>query len=322
MFVSARFRNGIASLSVILLTSSAWSAMPSNPVSDSNFMVLPGGKNLSSIAVKGVKLSLTKGKGGAFGSLQQNSYKALKAATQTDRNHKIQWALMDLDRHVVIAKSASAGRKVFGASSSKIYVAGALAHKQKGILTASQTQLMADMIVVSSNVAWVNLQTQVGGGDANKGRAYIHNLTQGLGYKLTRGFQGTWGTMHGNELVATEIVEYLHDLYKGSFVGAETVWKFMHTCRTGAARGLKYIPTSIFVGAKTGTYDGPTTNPETGSTKNPDGSAYKVLIRNHVMVFNVNGKEYGLAILGNTGSDEAVALLAGGLFQEYTGFKR
>ncbi len=321
MFAFSRLRNGIASFSVLILTSSAWSAMPTNPVTDKNFTVLPGGKNLTSIAVKGVKLSLTKGKNGAFGSLQENSYKTLKAATLTDRNHKIQWALMDLDRHSVIAKSLDSDRKVFGASSSKIYVAGTLMNKQNGTLTPAQTQLMADMLVVSSNVAWVNLQSQIGGGNADKGRAAIQAFTQSMGYKNTRGYQGTLGGVHGNELIATEIVEYLYDLYHGSFVGAETVFKFMHTCRTGSVRGLKYIPSTIFVGAKTGTYDGPTTNPETGTGKNSDGTAYKVQIRNHVMVFNVNGKEYGLAILGNSGSDEAVAVLAGGLFREYTGYK-
>lgn len=321
MFGNTPIRIGCASLLVLLTTSSAWSAMPTNPVTDKNFTKLPSGQLLTSISVSGSRLSLTKGQGNPYSTVAQESYKKLKVATQTDRDHKIQWALMDLDRHVVIAKSLSAERKVFGASSSKIYVAGALLNKQKGTLTRSQTQLMANMLVVSSNTAWTNLQSQIGGGNADKGRAYIYSFTQGLGYKQTRGFQGTWGAMHGNELVASEIVEYLYDLYHGGFPGAETVWKFMHTCRTGASRGLKYIPTAIYVGAKTGTYDGPTTDPETGSETNKDGTPYKVAIRNHVMVFNVNGKQYGMAILGNTGSDEAVAVLAGGLFREYTGYK-
>ena len=86
----------------------------------------------------------------------------------------------------------------------------------------------------------------------------------------------------------------------------------MHTCRTGATRGRKYIPKEIFVGGKTGTYDGPTENPETGKN-------YNVKVRNHLLVFNVQGKQFGLAILANTGSDESAALMAGGLIREYAG---
>lgn len=86
----------------------------------------------------------------------------------------------------------------------------------------------------------------------------------------------------------------------------------MYTSRTGGLRGKKYIPKSIYVGGKTGTYAGPTENPETGTS-------YNVNMRNHVMVFNINGTQYGLAIFANNGSDESVALLAGGLIREYAG---
>lgn len=87
----------------------------------------------------------------------------------------------------------------------------------------------------------------------------------------------------------------------------------MHACRTGASRGRKYMPSSLYVGGKTGTYDGSTENPETGKN-------YNVAIRNHVLIFNVLGRQYGLVVLANTGSDESAALLAGGLLREYTGF--
>jgi hypothetical protein len=221
---------------------------------------------------------------------------------------------MDLSSHQVIAKSLSSNKKLFGASSSKIYVGSALMDKQNGSISSSQLQLMADMLVVSSNTAWTNLQAQIGGGDANKGRQYIHNFTQRMGYKQTRGYQGYWGSTHGNELVPDEAVETLYDLYRNAFPGASVVWKIMHTCRTGSSRGLKYIPSSIYVGGKTGTYDGPTENPETGAS-------YNVAIRNHLMVFYAGGRQYGLAILSNSGSDQSAALLAGGLIREYAGVK-
>lgn len=284
----------------------------SNPVLDSKFTKLSNGKDLKSISVSGRSLSLTRGKGAAFTSSVKADYQSLKEATQTDPNHKVQWTLMDLSSHAVVAKSLSSHKKLFGASSSKIYVGSALVDRLKGSVSNSQLQMMADMLVVSSNDAWVKLQTQVGDGSADKGRERIHNFTQRMGYLETRGYQGYWGSTHGNELVPDEAVETLYDLYRDAFPGAEIVWKLMHTCRTGASRGLKYIPSNIYVGGKTGTYDGPTENPETGTN-------YNVAIRNHLLVFYVGGRQYGLAILANSGSDQSAALLAGGLIREYGG---
>jgi hypothetical protein len=292
-----------------------------NPVTDKKFTTLPDGRSLSSIKVNGAKLSLAKGAGGTFSSSKMTAYQALKRATQTDAKHKVQWVFMDMDEHRVIEKSLSSNRKVFGASSSKIYVAAALLDKQKGALKESQLQLMADMLVVSSNTAWTNLQKQIGDGSADKGRQRILDFSKAMGYVKTRGFQGYLGDLHGNELVADEAIETLHDIYTGSFPGAELEWKIMYACRTGASRGRKYIPTNIYVAGKTGTYDGPTENPETGSTKNADGSAYQVKIRNHVLSFYVDGKQYGLVVLANDGADESAALLAGGLLREYTSAK-
>ena len=309
---SSLVRNGL--IAALLSTSlSAFAIMPSNPVADSDFATLPNGQKLSSISVSGTRLSLTRGMGAKFTTAQQASYEKIKAETLSNPNSKIHWAIMDLDAHRMLGESLNSKRKIFGASSSKIFVGGALLNKQNGALTSSQTQLMANMLVVSSNDAWVNLQSQVGDGNANTGRSRIQAFTQGLGLELTRGFQGYLGNIHGNELTAYETAEYLHNVYKGDFPGAETLWKIMHTCRTGASRGLKYLPNTVYVGGKTGTYDGSTVDPDTGAGIN-------VAIRNHVLVFNVDGRQYGLVILSNSGSDESTAILAGGLFREYTGF--
>lgn len=306
-------RNGLACLCLLSLTSHALAMMPLNPVSDPQFMVLPSGKDLRTISVSGSRLTLARGSGGAFTAAKKAAYEKLRTDSRTLPDYKIQWALVDLDNHRVIEQSMNPEKKFFGASSSKIFVGGTLLNVQNEALSSSQTQLMADMLVVSSNEAWTSLQAQIGGGDSNKGRQTIQAFTDHMGYTRTRGFQGYLGKIHGNELTVSDTAEYLHDIYKGNFVGAETLWKFMHTCRTGAERGRKYLPTSLIVGAKTGTYDGPTENPDTGASMN-------VAIRNHVMVFNYGGRQYGLVILANTGSDESVALLAGGLFREYTGY--
>lgn len=281
------------------------------PAGDAGFTTLPDGRKLGSISVNGTPLFLAKGTGTAFTATQQAAYLKLKMESQKDPAHKVQWVFMDLDNHKVIEKSLSSQRKIFGASSSKIYVAAALLSKQKGVLKDSQLQLMANMLVVSSNEAWVALQSQIGDGSADRGRQWIQDFTQQMGYEHMVGFQGSLGKIHGNELIADESAEMLYDIYKNHFPGAELQWKLMHTCRTGANRGRKYIPKSIFVGGKTGTYDGPTVNPETGGT-------YTVNVRNHLLVFNVDGRQFGLAVLANSGTDESAALLAGGLLREYT----
>ena len=71
-------------------------------------------------------------------------------------------------------------------------------------------------------------------------------------------------------------------------------------------------PPFIFVGGKTGTYDGPNESPATVKHK-------KIRARNHVASLKIGNKTYGLSILSNTGSGEDVAILSGGLMREYLG---
>ncbi len=283
-----------------------------NPANTDAFLTLPSGKKLSSIKVRGASLRLAVGKGSTFSSNRMDEYLKLKEATERDPAHKVQWTFMNLDSHKIIARSRSAHKKIFGASSSKIYVAATLLDKENGNLSKSQFQRLADMLVVSSNSAWTSLQRDIGDGSADKGRELNHLFTQRMGYPLTRGFQGYWGDIHGNELVPDEAVETLYDIYNNNFAGAETLWKIMYTSRTGSNRGKKYIPKNIFVGGKTGSYSGPTENPQTGKP-------YTVSVKNHLLIFNVKGVQYGLAILANSGTDTSAALLAGGLLREYTG---
>lgn len=280
-----------------------------SPESDPDFIRLSNGTKLSSLKVNGVALKLIAGTGQTLSASKYQEYLKLRNASETQPQHLVQWSFADLETGEILARSASAHKKYFGASSSKIFVGATLLDKHNGAISSSQLQQMADMIVVSSNTAWTSMQRDIGGGDANKGRERIHQFTQRMGYTLTRGFQGYWGSIHGNELVPDETAEMLFDTYHNQYPGAETLWKMMYTCRTGANRGLKYIPKNIYVGGKTGTYSGPTENPETGKTHN-------VNMKNHVLTFNINGTQYGLVIFANNGSDESVALLAGGLVQD------
>ena len=281
------------------------------PARTEAFQTFPNGLKFSDVKVRKSSLRLATGAGKSFTDSKMKQYLKMKSDSEKDPEHKVQWTFMNLDTHEVIARSAAANRKIFGASSSKIYVAAALLNKENDDLSTSQMQKMADMLVVSSNTAWTALQKDIGDGSSNRGREYIHNFTRALGQSLTRGYQGYWGSVHGNELVPDESVEMLYDTYHRNFPGAETLWKVMYTCRTGSSKGRKYIPKSILVGGKTGTYSGPTENPATGKQ-------YTVKVRNHILTFNVKGTQYGLAVFANTGTDESSALLAGGLIREYT----
>ncbi len=290
--------------------------MPSQPETDPDFLDLPDGRNLSSFQVSGTALGLARGEGHSWTIAQQAEFEQIRSESKADALHPVQWVLMDLDAHSIVDQSAGTNLKQFGASVSKIFVAATLMDKQEGTLSASQLQLMADMLVVSSNTAWTELQNQIGEGDSDRGRERIHYFTQRMGYERTRGFQGYWGEMHGNELTPKELAEFLYDTYQNHYFGAETVWKILHTSRTGEMRAKKYLPATQYVGGKTGTYDGATVDPETGKSTDPDGKPYTVQVRHQVIVFHLEGHEYGLAILANTGSDESAAALAGGLYRE------
>jgi len=317
MNLSRFLSTGIFAFSILALPLTTLAKSPNHPAADPNFLRLSDGRDLRGVKVNGVNLSLAKGAGKDFGSSARALFEKIRRESKEIEEYPVQWALMDLDSGEVLEQSLSSNIKHFGASVSKIFVGAALMDKQNGNLSSSQLQLMSSMLVVSSNTAWTDLQRQIGGGNADRGREAIHAFTQRMGYERTRGFQGWLGNVHGNELTAKELVQFLFDTYHDRYPGAEVVWKVMYTCRTGISRARKYMPASQFVGGKTGTYHGTTVDPETGKSTGPDGKPYTVKVNHHVVVFNVEGRQYGLAILANTGNDESSAALAGGLYKEY-----
>jgi hypothetical protein len=294
-------------LGLLLMPQIAGAVMPTNPVTDPNFTTLPNGRTLSSLG----GLTLRKGDGNTFTPALQAQYVKMKQDSKTIKNSPVTWVLMDLDSHQIIDQSIDANRKQFGASVNKAFIAGTLMDKQGGQITSKQLDLMASMLSVSSNeardaISW----NEIGGGSPDRGREIIQAFTQRMGYLRTRAFGGMLGNVHGNELTALETAEYFYDVYHARFAGAEYVWKLMHTCTTGAGRARTYLPTSLFVGGKTGTYDGETLDPETGAPTT-------VTVRHHSIVFNYGGREYALTIFANTGKDETTAIMAGGLLREY-----
>jgi hypothetical protein len=283
-------------------------------VADDAFFTLENGTNLRVFGGKTISHMLVRirGQGNDFGEAQRKRYCKLKQA------QKIQWALNDLETGELISRSANADQLYFGASVAKVFVAAALLDKQNGHFDRDQLTLLVKMIVVSSNSAWRELQRQAGDdGTDDSGRAAVDAFVQSLGYTNTRGFQGWWnrkdGTrIHGNELNSVELVKFIFDTYHRRYKGAEVLWEIMQATATGRQRINKYAPQNVFVGGKTGTYDGPNASPATVNLKS-------IRARNHVVNLKIGKKIYGLSILSNSGSGEDVAILGGGLMREYLG---
>lgn len=293
----------------------------SHPGADPKFTRFPDGRTFNDLG-----LSLVKGRGERWTSLEQSAYERVKRRPESE----VQWTFLDLDEKKILSQSRATSKRIFGASSSKIFVVGALLDRQKGKLLGDDLELMGAVFSRSDNSAWITLQGRVGTKngtpDMNRGRVRVVDFTEKMGYANTRGFQGSilvnteelrrrFGNVssyHGNELNAAEAAQFLQDTYNGKYPGAEILWKLMYACRTGARKGDKYLPSSIFIGGKTGTYAGPT---------EVNGLNQDVNINNHVMVMHINGKQYGLAVLSNTGTPETVALLAGGLVREFAGVR-
>ena len=273
---------------------------------------LPNGTDLRSLTVRGKKLKLERGEGHAFTSSDRARYHALKAIGQRQKNARIQWALMNLDNEEIIHKSRQPALNFYGASVSKIYIGAGILHKQKGKLSKGQLQELADMVVVSSNRAWGSLQRQTGNGSERKGQEYIQQFTKKLGHKNAIAFRGWMDRLHGNEVSARDMVQLLADTYKQRFEGAETLWKVMHATRTGKTKGLKYLPKSMNVGGKTGTYRGYTVHPQ---TQKP----YRANVHHHAMIFKHDGTQYGLVVMTDQSTNEEVALLTAGVVQESLG---
>jgi hypothetical protein len=283
-------------------------------MTDEQFFTLHSGTNLRSFGGSEVRQLLFRkhGNGAAFGSKQKKQYCALR------KNENIQWTLSNLESGEIISRSANADEVFFGASTSKIFVAAALLDKQDGEISKEQLILLTRMIVRSSNPAWKELQRQAGTTHTDdSGREAVHTFIQKMGYENLRAFQG-WmkrddgSRLHGNELNSLAVAQFLYDTYHNQYPGAEILWKIMHATRTGRKKINKYTPKNIYIAGKTGTYHGP--------NESRDTIRHTVIkANNHATMLDINGKYYSLIILSNTGRDEDVAVLGGGLMREYLG---
>lgn len=286
-------------------------------VDDEQFFTLSNGLNLRTFGGSEVRQLLVRrrGDGNTFNLRQEKLYCSLK------KNNKLQWILTDLETRKTISQSSNAEEVFFGASVAKIFVAAALLDKQDGEFSKEQLVLMTRMIVRSDNPSWRELQRQAGSdGSDDSGRLAVHNFVGKMEYENLMAFQG-WMTrpdgskLHGNELNSLALAEFLYDTYHQHYPGAEVLWKVMHATRTGSKKINKYTPQSIYIAGKTGTYHGVN---ESKSTINLPA----IKARNHATIFRFKDNHYCLIILSNTGTDEDVAVLGGGLMREYLGVEK
>ncbi len=298
---------------ICLLPFHIWAEEKPGPTAG-GFFKLEEGTNLRKFGDRSVGKMLVriKGEGKQFGEEQRKRYCRLKQAG------KIQWVLNDLETGKIISRSKNADERYFGASVAKLFVAAALLNKQKGYFDRAQLTLLVRMIVVSSNSAWKKLQRQTGDdGTDDSGRAAVDAFVRSMGYTNTMGFQGWWqkkdGTrIHGNELNSMELSKFLFDTYNRRYPGSEVLWEIMQATVTGRRRINKYAPKNVFIGGKTGTYDGPNSSPATVNHN-------YIRACNHVATLKIGNDIYGLSILSNTGREEDVAALSGGLMRKYLG---
>lgn len=276
--------------------------------------VVDDGRDLRRLTNGSTRSLLTPvtGRGTSFGPRQEERYCRLK------RNPAVQWVVNDLASGEILSRSPNADQLFFGASTSKIFVAGAVLDKHGGKLDAEQLRLLVRMIVVSDNGAWKSLQRQTGdAGTDDAGRAAVDAFVRRMGYPTIRGFQG-WmrkpdGTsIHGNELNAVEVSQFLRDTYRRKYPGADVLWKVMQATKTGKSKIDKYTPATVYIAGKTGTYSG--SNESRRTIDLPSIQA-----RNHAAVVTIDNRYYGITVLSNTGDNEDVAVLAGGLMREYLG---
>lgn len=273
-------------------------------------LFLTNGFDLSRIKINSQSLSLNFGEGHAVDEEILEEYRALKQDSLTKKTSKFQWALRRLDTGDVVAKSRDAHRNFYGASVTKVFVAGAYLNQKVDRVSKRDIVALAKMIAVSDNEAWKNIQLRLGDGNHQDGMRAVQNFLFDLGIKKTQGYRGWLGKVHGNETNSLDLTMFLHRTYVGDYEGAMDMWVLLKTCRTGSSKGAYYLPKSLELGGKTGTYSGPTVHPL-------KKKSYYAAVHHHLMSFSWQGKPYGLSVLTDRGRDSDVAILTAGLLEEY-----
>lgn len=258
---------------ILKLAADSWS-------NDPNFFTTTKGINLSQIGLKAnIQLSRKKG-------INSNGYSASKYQSSKN-NPKVYWAIYNISKDTLVAKSTNANKNVYGASVPKVIVASAALDKFNGSFpNQSDYEKVIKLLVKSNNDVWTPLQNLAGGGSA------VNAWSKKMGYTM----QSARGM--GNNANAVDMCKFWSDVCNNKFGGAEVIYKVASSCETNGSKSRKYLPTSVFVGSKTGTYE--SSNHDTGWLQ----------IGNEFYAISV------LTELGASGSD-VIACMFRGLYNEY-----
>ncbi len=275
--------------------------MYSKPQDDS-FYHFEGGNYLDFFSNQETNLK-AYGSGYLFDNKKKQQY--LKIVQQQSPN--IQWVLRNLETKKIISQSTNAAKQFYGASVSKIFVAGSYLNFTQGYPSEDAIEHLNNLIIVSSNTSWSALQILIGEGSENIGRKRVDDFLKLLGITRSIGFRGYLGTTHGNEVNAVDISKFIQDSYDEKYPGSLHLFQTMFLSRTGKLRGRKYLPKKMNIGGKTGTYNGKTT---------VDGKLINSKSKHHTMVFKKKNNYYSLTVLSDPGTDEEIALICAGLISQ------
>ena len=244
-----------------------------------DFFTTSKGINLQSLAKKvGITLSRNKGLNGS--GYSESNYQSAK------NNPNVYWAIYDISKDTLLASSSNATKNVYGASVPKVFVASAALANNNGDISSADYEKMIKLLVKSDNEVWTPIQNLAGG--AQK----VNDWAKSMGYNNQP------ARTLGNNANAIDMCKLWRDVCLDNFKGAEVIFRISSSCQTSASRSRKYMPSSVYMGSKTGTY----------------------LKSNHDCGWvQVGDNFYAIAVLtelGSAGSDY-IANMWRGLFNEY-----
>lgn len=246
---------------------------------DTNFFKLKSGFDLSKTAKSvGITLKRNKGLGNEFSQEVYNFYKD---------NPKVHWAVYDITGDSLIDCSTFADSNLYGASVPKVCVSSAsISLYGEESLTYMDWGNIIRLLVVSDNSVWGKVQNLAGP------KGMVNKWAKSMDYRMKPEFNG------GNSVNALDMSFFWRDVCRNEFNGAEAIFRITSSCATSSTRSRKCMPTDVYLGGKTGTYNNSC----------------------HDCCWIQSGnKFYSICVLtelGNRGSD-AIAHLFRGLWNEY-----
>lgn len=238
-----------------------------------------GSTDLQSIA-KSVRITLTHNKG-LGNNVSDSSYKTALARP------RVYWAVYDINKNKLLAQSQNSTKNIYGASVSKAVVVACAYNNNNGTLpTQSDIGKAIRLLTVSDNDVWTALGNLAGGDSA------VDSFSQKLG------LANMLPSRKNNKINPVGMCLFWNNTLRNNYKGAESVFKISSSCQTHSSRSRKYLPSTSYVGGKTGTWNNQYTH----------DSAF----------FNVGDNWYAITVLSDgSDSSETIAVLFGGLFKQY-----